>query len=452
VALTLPEDVRALLVDNRPFRRLFAGSVVSSVGDALYTVAATWLVWSLTGSTVATGAAGVATRAPQTLQALVGPVVDRAPLRRVLVGSELVQLVVVLVVPVAAALDVLSAWAVVATMAALELANQFSNPAAVAAIPRLVDEDRLVRANSLGNVAGQASRAAANAAAGVLLATVGAVALYLVDAATFAVAAVLMLGVRASALRVRDGDAPVDDGDGAEADSRAAPDGGEADSESDEPSDGSGWLARYRSDLTAGLRLVWASTLRHLLTASLLAGFLGGLTVAVLPAYADLLAGAAVYGALVAARNGGAFVGSVVAPAVEERRFGLVAAGGFVVAGGAWLAGVGAGRPAVTAALFGVAAVVPGVYNVLVGAVLQTGVPADRLGRVRAVVGSAQGIVVPLGLAVGGLAGETLPVRWVVTGTGVGYLLVAAYYLAVPALRRFPPATEVAPGRFDDAA
>jgi hypothetical protein len=62
---------------HRGFRRLFAGRVVTNVGDSLYFVAAMWLVYRLTGDPVYSGIAGFLTLAPAALQFLVGPLVDR---------------------------------------------------------------------------------------------------------------------------------------------------------------------------------------------------------------------------------------------------------------------------------------------------------------------------------------------------------------------------------------
>ncbi|MFC7188623.1 hypothetical protein ACFQL7_01320 [Halocatena marina] len=43
---------------TRQFRRLLVGRAVSILGDGLYSVAAMWLVYDLTGSTMYTGLAG----------------------------------------------------------------------------------------------------------------------------------------------------------------------------------------------------------------------------------------------------------------------------------------------------------------------------------------------------------------------------------------------------------
>lgn len=87
------------LLGNTQFKRLYTGHAASKVGDELYFVAAMWLVHVMTGSTLFTGITAFIARFPGAVGFLVGPVVDRAPLRRLLVSAELAQAAVVLLVP-----------------------------------------------------------------------------------------------------------------------------------------------------------------------------------------------------------------------------------------------------------------------------------------------------------------------------------------------------------------
>jgi len=151
--------------ENSEFRRLFAGRIVTNVGDSFYFVAAIWLVYELTGNAFYSGLAGFLTLAPSALQFLAGPLVDRWSIRRTLTGTQAVQAVVVLAVPLAVAYGVLSVWVILAVMPALAALNQLVYPAQTAALPRLLDDD-LVAANSAFAVAYQGVDMVANAAGG----------------------------------------------------------------------------------------------------------------------------------------------------------------------------------------------------------------------------------------------------------------------------------------------
>lgn len=89
-------------VRNANFRRLILGRLVTNAGDSLSLIATMWLVFDLSGSTATTGVAGFLVRVPETLQFLFGPLVDRYSIRILLIGSQAVQGIVVLTLPVVA--------------------------------------------------------------------------------------------------------------------------------------------------------------------------------------------------------------------------------------------------------------------------------------------------------------------------------------------------------------
>ena len=406
------------LPPNRSFRRLLAGRATSFLGDGLFTVAVMWLVFELTGSTAYTGLAGFLLRAPNALKLLAGPLVDRSRVGRVLVGSELLGAVLALLVPLAALAGELSVWVVLGVLPFMALTELFAAPAQTAALPRILDRESLVRANSAFSVVTSAVDAGAQALGGALVAAVGPVALYAVDAGTYAVAAVVFLGV-------------------------SIPPAEGSDDESD-PLD----LATYRRELREGIAVLTGSVLGLMLLASLLANFLTSAAFAVLPAYAAGISGAAGYGLLLGATTAGAIVGSLLAPAVEDRPLGVTNAVGLTLAGGLWTAGVELGGVAVTAALFAASRVPIGVYNVGVQATMQTGVPEDRLGRVTAAVSSLSNVVGPLGLLLGGVVGDAVGATAVLLGGGVGIAATGLLWGALPSLRRVGAPTAVRPGAF----
>jgi MFS family permease len=403
-------------------RRLLAGHAVSVLGDGLYAVAAMWLVYDLTGSTAYTGLAGFLTRVPGVLKLFVGPLVDRIPLGRALTLSEVAQGVLVLGVPAAAALGHLTVEVVLVVMPLLSLANLFTGPAQNATLPRVVDDDQLVRANSAAQVVAKTADAAARAVAGALVAVVGAVALYAADAITFIVAALLY---RSLSIPAREG---------------------ESESETDALADLE--LTDYLADLREGAAVLAESIVGKMLVASLFANFLTGVALAVLPAFADAVGGPETYGLLLAATTVGVVLGSVAAAAVDEFPLGATTVVGFAASGVLWAAAVVVPGRLATAALFALSRVPVGVYNVSVSATLQTGVPDDLLGRVTAVVGSASSLVLPAGMLVGGLAGAELGARTVMLASALGSALAGTYWLGVPRLRRFGPPTAVSSGQF----
>jgi MFS family permease len=386
-----------------------------------------WLVWELTGNELFSGLAGFLTLAPAALQFLFGPLVDRWPLRRLLVATQLLQGLLVLVMPLAAATGNLSVWVVLALMPLLSLLNQLAYPAETAALPRIVDRDELVGANSLFALAYQGVDAAFTAVAGLLVAAVGAVAVFALDAVTFAVAAALFATLSVRPARDTGVTTGVD----------AVTDGGE-------PVDGgaAGAPAGYLAELREGIDYLRGTFLVAMVGGSLVINFALGATLAVLPSYAASVAGPAGYGLLMTALGAGVLVGALSAATVAGVAFGRLAVAAFLVSGVAWLGAVAVGWLPGTVALLVVALVPVGLTNVLILSAVQATVPEGLLGRVTAVLGSASTAATPFGALAGGAAAAAVGPAPVMAVPAVGFMLLAAYFAAVPTLRGLPAVGE----------
>lgn len=437
--------------NNVGFRRLFAGRVVTNVGDSLYFVAAMWLVYQLTGDPVYSGVAGFLTLAPAALQFLAGPLVDRWPLRETLVATQVVQAVIILVVPTAAFFGVLSVWVILLVMPLLSLLNQVVYPAQSAALPRLLDDDDLVAANSAFSVAYQGVDTVANALGGVLIAVVGGVTLFAIDAITFIAAAMLFLSVRIpsadagstnSVTGVSDGDGPPGDSD----------ESATFESEAGTATDGGQTHDSYFERLRSGSRVVRGSFLAPLIVGAAVANFTVGGALAAMPAYADAIAGASfvaslgeagTYGILMAAFAAGSLVGAVAAGAVADRPLGRLLVAGFALSGGLWALAVGIDWLPATGLLLVGTFVPVGIVNVQLAATVQAAVPDDLVGRVSSLLGSATAVAVPFGSLAGGIvAGEFGPRAAMYLGA-TGVAAFALYALSQPSLRGLPAAAEV---------
>jgi hypothetical protein len=475
---------------NRSFRRLFAGRVVTNLGDSFYFVAAMWLVYSLTGSAFYSGVAGFLTLAPSALQFLAGPLVDRWSVRRTLTGTQLVQAVVVALVPVVHAAGLLTVEVVLVVMPLLAALNQLVYPAQSAALPRLLEDEDLVAANSAFSIAYQGVEMVANGIGGLLIGLVGAVALFAVDAVTFGLAALLFATVTVPAA----GEEPDDEGaDGTAADSPAAdspaadvpgeavaPDGGtdatdggtdatdggteDTDGGTDatdggtEDTEGSNTTGpeddagSYLERLRAGAGFLRGTFLVWLVAGAAVVNFTSGMVLASLPAYADalgtpaaldVLGDAGAYGLLMMAFAAGNLGGAVGASAVDDYPYGWTMVAAFGSTGVLWTAALLADWLPLTAALVALAALPVGLVNVQLSAVVQSAPPEEFVGRVSSVLGSAASASVPAGSLVGGAVAASVSPVAAMSGLGFGSVGLALYVLVLPGLRGLPAPAEV---------
>ena len=403
------------LLSNTGFRRLYLARIVNRVGDKLYSIASMWLVYQLTGSTFYTGLAGFLSRLPIVFGFLFGPIVDRSRLSRLLVLVGAAQAIVVVSVPVVAHVHTVSVSLVLAVVGLLALLGRLNAPAEKAALPRLVDDELLPRANSLESATHQTIGAVAEALSGALIAVFSAVALFAFDAATFVVS-VVFFALLSVPTTEKTGTSPS--------------------------------ATEYLADMREGFELIRNSVVGHMVVAaSFVSAFTAGST-AVLPAFADSLGGAETYGLFIAAMTVGLLVGSLVASRFETIRFGRFVIVGFLITAVGQLGIVTVGWLPAVLLCYGIATVPIGIYNVLVSATIQTGVPNDLLARVSSTTGSLVAAVGPLGYLIGGALGDRYGSATVIGFSAIGYCLLVGYWLVVPALREFPPVTSVEPNSF----
>ena len=162
---------------------------MSFLGDSLGLVALMLHVAATTGQALAVAALLLAGDfAPALLGPLAGTVADRLDRRRVMVACELVQGVLVVVT----ALWLPSLPLLLVLVGLRAVAGQVFQPASRAAVPEVVPEPDLERANAAVGVATNGGETLGPLVAALLLPVLEVRGVLLVDAATFAVSAVLL--------------------------------------------------------------------------------------------------------------------------------------------------------------------------------------------------------------------------------------------------------------------
>jgi MFS family permease len=178
-----------LLRRNAAFRWLCSARVISSTGDSLSLVALMLQVAGSTGRAFAVSLLLLAGDfAPSLLSPVTGAVSDRFDRRRVLIGCELVQ--GALLVVIAIALPPLPL--LLALVAVRALAGQVFGSAARAAVPALVHGPELAAANSAVGIGGNGAEAAGPLLAAALLPLAGIRGVLLADAASFLASAAML--------------------------------------------------------------------------------------------------------------------------------------------------------------------------------------------------------------------------------------------------------------------
>ncbi len=384
---------------NRPFRLLWTARAVSFLGDSLSLVALMLYVAETTGQALAVAVLLLAGDfAPALLGPLTSTISDRFDLKRVMVGCELAQAGLLVVI----ALWLPSLPVLLALVALRAIAGQIFQPASRAAVPAVVPDRDLGSANAAIGIGTNGGEALGPLLAALLVPILDIRGVLLVDAATFLASAALL-----TLLPSLQQDLPTGTARGT-----------------------------FLTDAKAGLGYIWATPLVRAICLGFFAivACNGIDDVALVFLATDTLGGGrSAVGLLLAAVGIGLFLGyALLARLHRPAAMGTLLLAGFAISSaGNLLTGL---AWAVTAAFvvqtirgLGIAAM-----DVAVNTLLQRAVPRELLGRVFGTLYGTIGIAASLSYLLGGLLIDLTNARtaFLIGGTGglLATLAVAAAF------------------------
>ena len=183
---------------HRNFRLLWLGQSTSMLGDAMVIVTIGLFVTRLTGNPSDVGIVLTAYSAPLVVFVLFGGVIaDRLPRQLVMISADVVRGVVHTVLAILIATGNVRIWHMVIIGLLFSTAEAFFRPAYTGLVPQTVPESEIQSAQALSGVSREIATFASPALATALVLGVGGAAAFGLDAATFAVSALLLLRVHA---------------------------------------------------------------------------------------------------------------------------------------------------------------------------------------------------------------------------------------------------------------
>jgi MFS family permease len=379
------------LRSSSAFRRLWLARTISHVGDGIAIVALVLLVQGSEGTGSAVGALLLASSLPRFLGPVAGVVVDRVEQRLLMIlcdlGNAAVFATIVVIRPPFEILLVL--------VAASAVLDTFFAPAGRSAVPALVHDEDLVRANAWMGTSLNLQVSVGTMVGGALVAAVGVRGALAVDALSFGISAALLVGV--PPLRRSTSDPPA------------------------------GFLAVGKE----GLAFAWRTPMVRTFVIVLFLGvaFAAVDNVALVFLVRETLGGDAFALGLVSATFGIGMIAASVGLSIRGVSFAMTT---LLLA--SWLAS-GAGTIATgLAPLIAVVAVSQavsgfgnGLQNVAADTLIQRGVPREMLGRVFGLVSTAAFSGSTLAYAVGGPLLDLTSPRAVFVIAGSGILVVTGF-------------------------
>ncbi len=396
------------VLQNRRYRLLWLGQLVSSFGDSLHRITLLWLVTERTGSALGTGSIIIAATLPVLLFSLPGGVfADRYNRRYLMITADLVRAGLVLLIPLFAHFNLLGIYFLFIITFLMAAISQVYYPAETAIIPNLVNQEDLSVANALSFASRVFMNIIGPTISGALVALLGPLVAFYLDSATFVFSAACI-----GAISVR-----VSTGFTAQFSRRS-----------------------FVEEAMEGIQFIVNSFLvRSVVGLGILATFAFGPFLPMAPLYVQqvLGAGAAEYGLLSSAAALGLFLGTLLTGRIAGQL------------GKGWLLIIGYMGMGGTTLLF---AISPSINLALVWNLLRSGfnapiviafttllqqeVPDDKRGKVIGTAGMLPEVSRPMGIALGSLLADGIGLRAVLGMTGVIFLVCSFIGISVRDLRR----------------
>ena len=180
----------------RDFRVLWFGAFTSTVGTWMQKLAQSWLILELTKSPFYLGLDDFLGQLPILLLTLIGGVIaDRHDRRRLLIGSQYVQMGTALTLAALVFWGKVEIWHILALSFIAGLAQAFGGPAYQSLVPTLVEKKDLPNAIALNSIQFNLARVFGPLLAGATLAAFGTALCFALNGASFLVVIVALLSL-----------------------------------------------------------------------------------------------------------------------------------------------------------------------------------------------------------------------------------------------------------------
>jgi MFS family permease len=168
----MPTTLRAL--KHRNFQLFFSGQMISLIGTWMQSVAQSWLVYRITGSSLLLGSVGFASQIPVFLAAPLGGIVaDRYNRQRVVIGTQIASMILAFILAVLTLTHKITVPEIFVLAAVMGVVNAFDIPGRQAFLVDMVGKEDLMNAIALNSSMFNGARIIGPAIAGILVAKIG---------------------------------------------------------------------------------------------------------------------------------------------------------------------------------------------------------------------------------------------------------------------------------------
>lgn len=374
---------------DRNFILLWQGQAVSTLGDVFYQVALGFWVLAVTGSTGLMGALMAASTVPRVvLGPFAGVLVDRLNRKWIMVLMDTLRGTAITLVAVLAFAGRLEVWMVFAAGVLIGLCAAFFDPSVRSSIPDIVDRQRLLQGNSAFGMIESLSGILGNSLGGVIYSVLGAPVMFLVNGISYLFSAGTELFLKIPRVIHQNRE------------------------------------FNYLQDLREGMRFIRDTPVLGLffINVGMLNFFLSMGGVLFLPYFQRSPGlGPAQYGTAMAVVTAGSvaallILSGVTIPHSKKVPVFIIGASLFALMRSTiFFSHAGA----VMLTQFFIMGFTVAVVNSIISTTMQLLIPSQMRGKVFGLMGALGGGLIPLGMALGGVLAEVIPIRVILTVTGL---------------------------------
>jgi MFS family permease len=159
---------------HRNFQLFFGGQLISLIGTWMQSVAQSWLVYRLTGSSLLLGSVGFASQIPVFLVAPFGGIVaDRHNRHRVVIATQAASMLLAFILAFLTLTNMVRVWHIFVLAGLLGVVNAFDIPGRQSFLVDMVGKEDLMNAIALNSSMFNGARIIGPAIAGILVARIG---------------------------------------------------------------------------------------------------------------------------------------------------------------------------------------------------------------------------------------------------------------------------------------
>lgn len=378
------------------FLILWQGQLVSTMGDAIYSIALGFWVLSVTGSTALMGTLMAASTLPGVLVSpFAGVLIDRCNRKRIFILMDMLRAVCIILLAVAAYRGFLAIWMVFAAGILLSVCGAVFGPGIQATVPDMVPKSKITNASSIFSVVGVGANMVGGVAGGALFQALGAPALFLFDGLSFLFSGATLPFVKIPKNSVKE-------------------------------------KPHFFKDMAEGFKFIWNQKgLRMILLVAALINFFANIGIVLfLPLFQSIPSlGAQKYGIAMACFLAGATAGFVCFSIVSIKamnKLPLFVASN-IIFNICMIVGINQASFPVMLIFLVLTGFFNSVVNVILMSTVQASTPQEVRGKVMSFMTMLTQGLTPFAMALGGVLGGILPIRFVISAA-----FAAVFFITVP--------------------